>query len=82
MSVEFGKQNISGPRSTGGSGFTPGKFKEPPVVICQLVRSRQHVWNSGPLYIFPFNITKDSFQFIVRDDYRPGDQCHWIAIGN
>ena len=39
MNVEFGKQNILSASFGGGSGFTLGKFTEPPVVICQLVRS-------------------------------------------
>ena len=82
MNVEFGKQNILSLSFSGGSGFTPGKFKEALVVICQLVRSNQHVWNSEPLHIYPFNITKNSFQYIVRGDYKPGDRYHWIAIGN
>ena len=82
MKVEFGKQEILGPSYSGGSGFTPHKFTEPPVVICQLVRSNQYVWNSWTLHIYPFKITKDGFQFIVKGDYKPGDQCHWIAIGN
>ena len=67
-------------RGGGVVGFTPNKFCRPPIVICQLVRSNQYVWNAGHLNIYPFNITTSSFQYIVKGDYKPGDQIYWIAI--
>ena len=82
MNVEFGKQNILSSRFGCWIGFTPNKFTQPPVVICQLVRSSPNVWNDRPLNIYPDNITTSGFQFNVRGDYKPGDQCHWISIGN
>lgn len=60
--------------------FPPHKFSTPPIIICQLVRSNHFVWNSGHLNIYPFNITTDSFQYIVRGEFKQGDQIYWLAI--
>ena len=81
MKVEFGKLNICGPRWSGGPAFTPHKFTEPPVVICQLVRLFEYR-NDWALHIYPCNITKDGFQCNIEGHYKPGDQIHWIAVGN
>ena len=80
MEVEFGVLNIYGSRSSGGPILN--KFTKPPVISCQLVRSNQYAWDAGPLHIYIFNVTNNSFQYIVRGEYKPGDQIHWIAVGN
>ena len=80
--MQTGTGFITSTRGSTTFGFTPNKFTKPPIVICQLVRSNQYVWNGWPLTIYPFNITKDSFQYIVKGDLKPGDQIHWIAVAS
>ena len=80
--MESRKGVITSTRGSTTFGFTPNKFAKPPILICQLVRSNQYVFNGGSLYIYPFNITQDSFQYIAKGDLKPGDQIHWIAVAN
>ena len=63
--MQIGMGGIISIRS-GTFGFITNKFTRPPIVICQLVRSNEHVWNSGPLYIYLFNITKDFFNILLE----------------
>ena len=78
--MQTGTSVITSIRGSATCGFIPNKFTKPPAVFCQLVRSNQYVWNGWSLNIYPFNITKDSFQYIVKGDLKPGDQIHWLAV--
>ena len=64
----------------GAIGFTT-RFTQPPIVVCQIVRSSQYVFNSKPVYVYITYIDKDCFSYTVRGDNKPGDQFSWIAIG-
>jgi len=80
MEMQIGTSNIH--RGGGVIGLTPNKFSRSPIIICQLARSSHYVWSPGHLNICTFNFTRNSFQYIVKGDVKPGDQIHWIAVGN
>ena len=79
MLIASGITNIMG---GGAIGFTTTRFTQPPIVVCQIIRSSQYVFNSRPVYVYITYINKDSFSYTVRGDVKPGDQVSWIAIGN
>ena len=79
MLTATGITNIAG---GGAIGFTTTRFTRPPVVVCQIIRSSQHAFNSRPVYVYVTYINKDSFSYTVRGDNKPGDQVSWIAIGD
>jgi hypothetical protein len=78
MQTATGVTNIWG---GGAIGFTTTRFTQPPVVVCQIIRSSQYVFNSRPVYVYITYVNKDSFSYTVRGDRKPGDQVSWIAIG-
>ena len=84
MKVEFGKININSSRFEGEVVFTTHEFSEPPKVSCQLVRSNPYVYNVDLRYspIYLINFTKDGFKCKTNGNFQPGDQIHWIAVGN
>ena len=79
MLIARGITNIA---QGGAIGFTTTRFTQPPVVVCQIIRSSQYVFNSRPVYFYITYVNKDSFSYTVRGDNKPGDQVSWIAIGN
>ena len=78
MQTATGTTNIFG---GGAIGFTSVRFTQPPVVVCQIIRSTQYVFNSRPVYVYITHVNKDSFSYTVRGDRKSGDQISWIAIG-
>jgi hypothetical protein len=78
MLTATGITNIAG---GGAIGFTTTRFTQPPIVVCQIIRSYQYVFNSSPVYVYITYINKDSFSYAVRGNNKPGDQVSWIAIG-
>ena len=58
------------------------RFTQPPVVVCQILRSSQYVHNSRPVYFYVTYVDKDCFSYTVRGNLKPGDRVSWIAVGN
>lgn len=78
MQTATGKTTIG---QGGAIGFTSTRFTQPPVVVCQIMRSSQYVFNSNPVYFYVTYVNKDSFSYTVKGDLKPGDQVSWIAVG-
>jgi hypothetical protein len=78
IKLETGVNDIFG---GGAIGFTANRFTQPPVVVCQIMRSTRFVFNANPVYFYVTNVTKDSFSHTVRGARRDGDRVSWIAIG-
>ena len=84
MKIEFGKLSKNSSRWEGEVVFTPDKFTEPPNVICQVVRTNTQVnkmyfWYN-PIQVI--NFTKYGFKCKTSGNFQPGDQIHWMAVGN
>ena len=79
MQTATGITNIGG---GGAIGFTSTRFTQPPIVVCQIMRSWQQVFNSRTVYVYITDITKDYFSYHVLGDRKPGDQISWIAVGS
>ena len=78
MQTATGVTNIG---EGGAIGFTTTRFTQPPVVVCQIIRNRQYVFNSAPINFYITYVNRDSFSYTVRGNVRPGNQVSWIAIG-
>jgi hypothetical protein len=58
MQTASGVTNIGG---GGAIGFTTTRFNQTPVVVCQIIRNSQYVFNSQPVYFYVTHVNKDSF---------------------
>ena len=79
MLTATGITNIAGDDAI---GFTTTWFTQPPIVVCQIIRSSQYVFNFRPVYVYITYINEDCFSYTVTRDRKPGDQVSWIAIGD
>ena len=63
MQTATGITNIAG---GGAIGFITTRFTQPPIVVCQIIRSNHYVFNSTPVYVYITYINKDCFSYTVR----------------
>ena len=71
----------SGIGVSGTIGLAPHKFTQPPIVVCQIMRTNHDASNARHVYVYTSNVARDYFHYTVKGDRKPGDQIHWIAIG-
>ena len=76
--MQTGTNDIAG---GGAIGFTPNRFTQPPVVVCQIMWNYTDAWRAPPVKFYVTNVNKDSFSYNAQAN-RPGDRVSWIAIGN
>lgn len=75
--MEIGTTSIG---RSGAVSFTPNKFSQPPVVICQILRNSHRVFSSDYICIYIIDVNKDSFSYVVKGNVKFGDQMNWVAI--
>jgi hypothetical protein len=75
--MQSGLTNIG---ASGAVGFTPNRFTQPPIVVCQIVRTPQNAFHSSLIHVYVTNVSKDSFSYVTKGRQISGDKIYWIAV--